>query len=162
MAKEKSRYGFVRRFRRIDIASEFVDFASRELLRILRGIRSTYRNLALEIGIYAETPEGVKFFETQISTLPGDLRTAKIASITLGRIKEFFGRQVYAFIAGEIASHGFVLAGSAKFVRNLPENRGKSRKRWTKGGHSWGGIGKSEIKIKSVEWRFLQQTFTEK
>ena len=160
-AIEKSRYGFRRKFRRIDIASGFAEFAARELLRILRGIRSTDRNLALEIGIYAETPDGIKFFETQISTLPGDLRKAKISSISVERIREFFGRQVYAFIASEIASHGYVLAGSAQFVRNLPENRGKSRRRWTKGGHSWGGIGKKEITIKSVEWRFLQQTFTQ-
>ena len=157
---EKSRYGFRRNFRRIDAESEFAGYAAKELLKILRGIRSTDRNLALEIGVWVKTPDGDKFIETQLDTLPGDLRKAKIASITEERIRAFFGKQVYAFIASEMAAQGYVMAGSANFVKRLPENKGKSRSKWTKQGHIWQGIEKTDVTVTSVEWRFLQLTFT--
>ena len=157
---EKSRYGFRRNFRRIDVESDFAEFAAKELLRILRSQRSTDRNLALQIGVTAQTPAGTEFFETSIDALPGDLRKAKIESISVDRLREFFGRQVYAFIASEMAARGYVMAGSANYVRNLPENKNRKRDKWTKGGHHWQGSDKTEIKVKSVEWRFLQLTFT--
>jgi hypothetical protein len=157
---ENSRYGFRRNFRRIDVESDFAEYAAAEMLKILRGMRSVDRNLALQIGVNATTPDGVKFFETQIDALPGDLRKSKIETITLGRLKHFFGRQVYAFIAREMSASGYVMAGSAQYVRRLAENKRRRKDKWTKGGHIWGGIGKTEIKINSVEWRFLQLTFT--
>ena len=156
----QSRYGYRRNFRRIDAQSQFTEFAARELLKILRSQQSLERNLALQIGIYCDTPNGAEFFETQIDALPGDLRKAKIETLSLERIKTFFGRQVYAFIAAELSARGFVMSGSAQFVQRLPENQGKARARWTKGGHHWQGIGKAEVQIKSVEWRFLQLTFS--
>ena len=157
---ETSRYGFRRNFRRIDAESEFAEFAAKELLKILRGIRSTDRNLALEIGIWAKTPNGVEWFQTQLDALPGDLRKGKIENISIERLKAFFGRQIYSFIARELSSRGYVMAGSANFVRKLSENRGKARDRWTKQGHIWQGADKTEITVQSVEWRFLQLTFT--
>lgn len=158
---ENSRYGFRRNFRRIDIESEFAEYAASELLKILHQQKSQDRNLALQIGVYAETPNGNEFFETQLDSLPGDLRKAKLETISLDRLREFFGKQVYAFIAAEMAARGFVTAGSANYVKRLPENKGKARDKWTKAGHHWQGIGKQEIKIKSVEWRFLQLTFNQ-
>ena len=159
---KNSRYGFRRNFKRIDAGSEFAEFAAQEMLKILKDQKSVNRNLALQIGVNATTPNGPEFFETQIDTLPGDLRKAKIESITQERLQEFFGKQVYAFVAHEMSARGYVMAGSASFVSRLTENKNKPRSKWTKGGHEWQGRNKTEIKINSVEWRFLQLTFTKK
>lgn len=156
---EKARYGFKKNFHRIDIESQFAGFAADEMFKILKDQKSTDRNFSLLIGVTCKTPNGLEWFETQIESLPGDIRKAKLSTISVDRLRAFFGLQVYGFIAKELSARGYVLSGSANYVKQLPENKGKRRDRWTKRGHEWKGYGKTEIEIKSVEWRFLQNTF---
>lgn len=115
------------------------------------------------IGVTVQLPDGrLEFYETQISTLPGDIRKGSIHHINLGRLRAFFGLQVYAFIARELSSHGYVMAGSANYIKRLKENKRKRRSKWTKAGQEWQGRDKADVEIKSVEWRFLQNTFTQR
>jgi hypothetical protein len=159
---KQARFGYKRQFHRVDVESQFAQYASEQMLRMLRGTKSIERNYSLMIGLNVTTPDGLKWFETQISALPGDIRKAKINTITVERLREFFGRQVYAFLARELEMAGYVMAGSARYVSNLPENENQPRERWTKEGHHWPGTTRQDVTVNSVEWRFLQNTFEER
>jgi len=49
----------------------------------------------------------------------------------------FVEKRLYAGLAEKLSEKGLVSRGSARRVGNLPENRGKPQKKWTRRGKPW-------------------------
>jgi hypothetical protein len=74
----------------------------------------------------------------------------------IGELVHYFGKRIYAMLAGQLAELGFVLAGSAGNISRLDENKNKTRRQWTKNGFRWQGRDAENINLHSIEYRFDQ------
>jgi hypothetical protein len=141
--------------KRVDIASRAVTLLSRELVKAARGARSK-RDFLVTIGIACKTRGGERFWiETsqRFSRMDGQ-------PVTLAECRAFFGKQVYAFLARQLAARDLVMAGSARHISRLPENQGEDRDDWRKDGFLWKGHDKTDVSVSAVEYRIDQLTLT--
>ena len=114
------------------------------------------RDFLVTIGIHVHEASGARhWIETQQRFSRQDSQKADFYEV-----KEFFGRQVYAFLARELADRGLVLAGSARHIGRLSENKKRRRAAWTKDGFLWAGADCENVKIESMEYRFDQLILT--
>lgn len=140
-------------FDAIHTGSEAANTIGRELVKAFRTTKSN-RDFLVTFGIHAKRGKEHFWFETQRRIVRRDKQ-----ELTLAEAKQFIGHEIYAFIAKELLANGLVLAGSARYVSRLKENRGKDREDWTKDGFEWGGAGAENVTIENVEWRFDQNIF---
>lgn len=74
-------------------------------------------------------------------------------SIKLGGLINFVRQKFYAFMARELAYHGYVTTGSSNHIRRLPENEGQEREDWVdKTGKPWVGSDLNTVRIISIDW----------
>ncbi len=82
-----------------------------------------------------------------------DIAKADHIAIKLGGMKNFVSQKFYAFMARELSYLGFVTSGSDNHIRQLRENKGKARDKWTKGGMAWEGRYKEIVTLEALEWK---------
>lgn len=82
-----------------------------------------------------------------------DIAKADHISIKIGGLRNFVRQKFYAFMARELAYLGYVTSGSDNHIRNLRENKGKARDKWTKGGMEWEGRYKEVVRLEALEWK---------
>lgn len=75
---------------------------------------------------------------------------------TVSECRQFFGREVYAFLARELSDRDLVLQGSARHIGMLKCNRGNPRNYWRKDGFLWQGHDQKNVRIEKVEYRIDQ------
>lgn len=138
---------------RIDAASATVRRLGKELVKTIKGTRSK-RDFLITIGISCKTRDGRRFWiETQRRFSRRDGQ-----EVTKAECEAFFGKEVYAFLARELAERDLVMQGSARHIARLKGNKGKRRSKWMKDGWLWEGHDKDDVKLERVEWRFDQLT----
>lgn len=82
-----------------------------------------------------------------------DIAKADHISIKLAGMKNFVRQKFYAFMARELGYLGFVTSGSDNHIRQLKENKGRTRDKWTKGGQAWEGRYKEIVRLEALEWK---------
>jgi hypothetical protein len=87
-------------------------------------------------------------YETKTSFKQQDLQ-----KISKAGFKRYVFTVVYGFLAESLKRDGFVPAGSARFIRKLKGNAGKSRQMLkTKDGDEWSKSELQDVEIMRVEW----------
>ena len=148
-----TRYNGGGKFNRIDRGSEGCKKIAKELTLAINRQRGK-KDFLVTIGISIKSASGERLWiTTQRRVARRDSQTA-----TEAEMREFIGREVYAFLARELVDRGLVTKGSAQFIRRLPENK-KKKSGFTKEGFLWAGNGAELCEIESVQWRFDQITF---
>jgi hypothetical protein len=134
--------------------SAAVDEMAQRLKTALNSQRSK-KTFLVTVGLVVKTADGqLRFFSTQRRINRQDYQRADAADL-----KQFFGREVYAFLAREMSAAGLVTTGSAAHIARLKQNKGKARSKWTKGGFLWQGHDHQDATVVKVEYRFDQLTF---
>lgn len=133
--------------------ADSVTVLSKELCAAANKQRSK-KDFLVTIGFHLTDKRGKKhWLELQRRFSRQDGQKAEIADV-----RQFFGREIYGFLANELQMRGLVLAGSAAHIQRLKENRGKKRGEWTKDGFLWQGHDSENCKIESLEYRIDQLT----
>ena len=134
--------------------STALDEMAERLKKAINSQRSK-KTFLVTVGLVVKTKGGqLKFFSTQRRINRQDYQRADAADL-----KQFFGKEVYAFLAAELSSAGLVTAGSARHIARLKQNKGKPRRQWTKGGFLWQGHDQENCEVVKIEYRFDHLTF---
>ena len=134
--------------------SDSVEVLALELCKASNSQQSK-RDFLVTVGIHVhETKSGKRhWIEVRRRFSRKDGQIAEIPDV-----KDYFGQEIYAFMARELESRGLVLSGSARHVARLAENQGNEREVWTKDGFEWKGRDAENVKIESIEYRIDQLT----
>jgi hypothetical protein len=127
---------------------------AKELARAANNARGK-KDFLVTIGLHVRTGGGEKFF---ISTQSRFSRAFKQTAYPI-EVEHFLSREVYAFLAREMADRGLVLAGSARHIASQPQNKRKRRSKWTKDGFLWEGHDAQDVEITQVEYKIDQLIF---
>lgn len=135
--------------------SDSVTVLSKELVRAVNSTRSK-KDFLVTIGISVKDGEG-RFHWIELSRRFSrqDRQKADVSEV-----RQYFGKEIYAFLARELADRDLVLSGSARHIGRLKENRGRKRDSWTKDGFLWQGHDMNDVTIDKLEYRFDQLTLT--
>ena len=126
---------------------------SRELVRAVNGTRSK-KDFLVTIGLDVVDGLGKHHW----ISLERRFSRQDRQKAGLGDVQAFFGREIYAFLARELADRNLVLSGSARHIGMLKGNRGKPRHEWTKDGFLWQGHDMQNVRVEKLEYRFDQLT----
>jgi hypothetical protein len=131
--------------------SDSVEILSRDLVQAANKQRSK-KDFLITIGMSVAEKNGKRhWIEIQRRFSRQDGQSADLADV-----KNYFGREIYAFLAKELSDRDLVLQGSARHIARLKENRGKPRDQWRKDGFLWQGHDQNDVKIEKIEYRIDQ------
>lgn len=131
------------------------DFSDKVVQKIAKSLKKTIesqrskRSFLITAMVLVRLGDGTT--ETIQVQLPID--KADHISIKLGGLINFVRNKFYAFMARELAYHGYVSTGSSNHIRRLPENEGQERDEWVdKLGKPWVGSDLNTVRIISIDW----------
>lgn len=115
--------------------------------------QNSNRDFLVKVAALIKTASGNQTVFAEVPIVRRDHIAIKYAGL-----EHFVRRQVYAFLAKELAYLGYVLAGSANHIRRLEDNEGLDESEWVDSrGESWGGIGLERVSIENFSWEIYQQ-----
>ncbi len=141
--------GQIRKGNNFDSTSNLVDRLSGEIKSALESRRSR-RTFQVTIKCLVEDRKGRSHV---IETTCKISRQDHIAIKKAG-VRNFVTKKIYAFLSQELAQRDLVSEGSARHIRQLKVNKGKSKKKWIdKQGFIWEGGDRETVKIKRTDYK---------
>ena len=135
--------------------ADSVEIIAKALVAAVNGTRSK-KDFLVTIGIALKDRDGkAHWVELQRRFSRQDKQ-----KVLFEEAQQFLGREVYAFLARELAMRDLVLAGSARHIARLKDNRGQPRDEWRKDGFLWQGHDMQDVEIERIEYRFDQLTLS--
>lgn len=131
--------------REVSFSNDIVPKIAGDLKQMTDNIGQGYKHLVVRAAISVEVKETGEKRTIQVEEdfKQGETQLMK----RTGFYAPFVEKKFYAAMANQLAAMGMVTTGSAQFVGRMRENRGKSRRQWTKRGMKWDKWDFKEVKI---------------
>lgn len=125
---------------------------ARSVTKIINNQRA-FRNFILKGMCLIKLPDGT----TKVKEVMINLQKQSVVKIPSEHLQNFLRKAFYAVLARQLAFDGYVTNGSANHVRRLPENEGKERDEWTKGGQAWESRhDTTQVTLSVIDWQLIQ------